>query len=136
MAIVKGICKKCCAEFKFNKDKATFCPECRHMYTMKSDTEVFFIKTPDKSIKKLTKQQLISARKEGELSYNSIVATADTPWMEVDDLIKEKEVEAKPNKKSRIYMTGYILFLCSLTVNIILIGIIYLQQEKIDILTK
>ncbi|WP_265821433.1 hypothetical protein [Geovibrio ferrireducens] len=131
--MIKGICKNCSAEFSFKAGKKTECPSCGRTYPVKKKAAKFDVMTAGETKQGLSERELLEALKNGTILETDMAATVYAPWVEIKNLFPAKKAAVK---ESKAYIAGYVLFIFSLLVNIILICIIYLQQEKIEILTR
>lgn len=133
MGMIKGICKNCSAEFSFKQGKKTECPSCGRVYPVKKKANRFDVVSGEETKQGLSEQEILSGIEKGEFLETDLAASVYTPWMEIKYLIPPKRPAVK---ESKAYIAGYVLFMFSLLINIILICIIHLQQEKIEILTR
>ncbi|QAR33157.1 hypothetical protein EP073_07010 [Geovibrio thiophilus] len=131
--MIKGICKNCSAEFSYKAGKKTECPSCGRTYPVKKKAAKFDIMTGEETKQGLSEKEIREALEKGTLLETDMAATVYTPWTEIKNLFPSKKAAVK---ESKAYIAGYVLFIFSLLINIILICIIHLQQEKIEILTR
>lgn len=133
MGMIKGICKNCSAEFSFKSGKKTECPSCGRTYPVKKKAAKFDVICGEETKQGISEKELREGLEKGTFLETDLAASVYTPWVEIINLIPAKKAAVK---ESKAYIAGYVLFIFSLLVNLILLGIIHLQQEKIEILTR
>jgi hypothetical protein len=134
MGMITGVCRNCAASFSFKAGKKTECTSCGRVYSMKKKAGKLDIKMKSGLlIQGLTEAEAAEGLEKGRFISTDSISSIFTPWVEIKDFPPLK----KPaEKESRAYIAGYVLFIFSLLVNLVLLGIIYMQHEKIEILTR
>jgi DNA-directed RNA polymerase subunit RPC12/RpoP len=133
MEMISGICRNCGTEFEFRKGRKCVCPSCRRPYSMKKTADKFDIRMKSGlTLSAVSAQEINEGMRKGRFLSTDFVSCVYTPWIELKDSRFIKPVKEK--KQHTAYWV--MLFVMSFLVNIILLGVIYLQHSQIGTLTN